>query len=573
LGGCCFDDAIWKHLKADQPQPDLDDRFLEPMFWQFSKSTKDKTAVHFGRDLADSISNNVQVLLHANLTHLNTTEGGMRFESAEVRSLSGKQVRVKSNALILCCGGIDNARLLLASNRLVPRGVGNQNDLVGRFMMDHTDCTIWDFATHEIHAIQSRFGGYWLDNERGRHVYAHGLSLSRAAQEKERLLNCHAYVDQFDRADEPWSAMRRIFVALRSRKFSKVAYPDLRTVLSCNDEIRKGLLQRLLKHRPEFVEALRNELHFILEQIPDPDSRVTLSEQKRDALGLPLSTIHWKVSDLERQTARRMSQLISQEFKRLELPAPLPPPWLDDLTGWVSRCVEKAHPTGTTRMSNSPKEGVVDPNCQVHGVSGLFVSGSSSFPTCGAANPNFMIVATALRLAEWLKKNYSRVPQVVQSSTVPTLRQRYKTSGLPNTQGSASIKLGLIGTGGRIRQIYLPVLQQLSMKYQVVGFTTGSDNSARRFQSETGICFYRDARELVTEQNPDLLIVAVPDRLNEAIVTDLLGLGVSILAETPLAWSISGVRKIIQRAAAENVTLGVAEQFPFLPLEQFRQCN
>ena len=122
---------------------------------------------------------------------------------------------------------------------------------------------------------------------------------------------------------------------------------------------------------------------------------------------MPLSKIDWKISETERQTGRRMTQLICQEFARLGLPAPTLSPWLDDHSAWMSNCVEKAHPTGATRMSDDPKRGVVDRNCQVHGVDGLFVSGSSVFPTSGAANPTLMIVAAALRLANWLKPRYA----------------------------------------------------------------------------------------------------------------------------------------------------------------------
>jgi choline dehydrogenase-like flavoprotein len=121
---------------------------------------------------------------------------------------------------------------------------------------------------------------------------------------------------------------------------------------------------------------------------------------------MPISTINWKVSDLEQQTARQMGRYICQEFTRLGLTTPHIKPWLDDHGGWKAHCVEKAHPTGTTRMSRNPKDGVVDVNCQVHNIQGLFVSGSSVFPTSGAANPTLMIVAMALRLADWLKYNF-----------------------------------------------------------------------------------------------------------------------------------------------------------------------
>ena len=59
---------------------------------------------------------------------------------------------------------------------------------------------------------------------------------------------------------------------------------------------------------------------------------------------------------------------------------------------------------GTTRMSETAADGVVDRNCRVHGTENLFIAGSSVFSTAGFANPTFTIVALALRLADHLKK-------------------------------------------------------------------------------------------------------------------------------------------------------------------------
>jgi len=62
------------------------------------------------------------------------------------------------------------------------------------------------------------------------------------------------------------------------------------------------------------------------------------------------------------------------------------------------------HHLGTTRMSDNPKEGVVDANCKVHGISNLFVAGSSCFTTGGAVNPTYTVVAISLRLSDYIKE-------------------------------------------------------------------------------------------------------------------------------------------------------------------------
>ncbi len=71
--------------------------------------------------------------------------------------------------------------------------------------------------------------------------------------------------------------------------------------------------------------------------------------------------------------------------------------------------IDMAHTLGTTRMSNDPKTGVVDRNCQVHGVHGLYIAGGSVFPTSGHANPTLMILSLAIRLADTIKARFQRL--------------------------------------------------------------------------------------------------------------------------------------------------------------------
>ena len=55
----------------------------------------------------------------------------------EARSLAGNRFRVRPRVAVLACGGIENARLLLLSAGVAPRGIGNAHDWVGRCFMDH----------------------------------------------------------------------------------------------------------------------------------------------------------------------------------------------------------------------------------------------------------------------------------------------------------------------------------------------------------------------------------------------------------------------------------------------------
>lgn len=433
IGPHCYDERLWEQFKVSRPASSLDEALVKSVFWQFSKHHANPSEpARFGQGFMPDNVPNISLLMNANVTHLNTNAEGTRLESIEVTSLNGKQATIHATAIVLCCGGIENARLLLASNRIVPHGVGNQNDLVGRFLMDHPGCVLGSFDPIAAKQVRDRFGHYWLDNAKGRHVYAHGIALSHELQRKEQLLNCAAYLETIVAEDDPWRAVKSLKEALDSGRITPQAYRSAIAVLTQPYAIGYGLYRRYLRNRPTIYKAERVDLHCLVEQRPDPDSRVTLS-QKRDRLGMPLSRINWKISEQERQSVRRLAHLICEEFDRLNLPKPVLSDWLDQKEGWEPNFSDRAHPTGTTRMADDPKQGVVDSNSQVHGVEGLFIAGSSVFPTAGYANPTLMIVAMSLRLADWLKFHYlpakmsDRVVNLEKSLAIETAATQTKS--------------------------------------------------------------------------------------------------------------------------------------------------
>ena len=54
-------------------------------------------------------------------------------------------------------------------------------------------------------------------------------------------------------------------------------------------------------------------------------------------------------------------------------------------------------------MSDDPKRGVVNANCQIHGNANLYVAGSGCYATSGAPKPTLTLVALTLRLSDYVK--------------------------------------------------------------------------------------------------------------------------------------------------------------------------
>jgi choline dehydrogenase-like flavoprotein len=186
------------------------------------------------------------------------------------------------------------------------------------------------------------------------------------------------------------------------------AADDVMSILRHGPSIVAGAYRIVRRRRPPLFRARRVHIYCLTEQVPDPDSRVTLSD-RRDHLGVRMSRIDWRIADAELRSVRRLEELLGAALTQLGEPRPVAEPWLTE-GSWRDAMTDRAHPIGTTRMADDPREGVVDRNCAVHGVHGLYVAGSSTFPTSGHVNPMLTTVALSIRLADHLKDHLRRSP-------------------------------------------------------------------------------------------------------------------------------------------------------------------
>jgi choline dehydrogenase-like flavoprotein len=392
---------FWKIANRRSETPSFDENLLAPYFWQFSKDKHNPfDYVRFAKRLVAGEARHARILLHATVTQISTNESGTMAESVEVRGRDGRTRVIAAPQIVLCAGGIENARLLLASNRQFPAGLGNHNDLVGRFLMDHPRGPIATFDPQKSDAVLRWFGLYNVKSKLGSHRFRHGLQLSPSYQRKHGLLNCAVFLEERLTEDDPWSAIIRLLRGQGSLP------RDALYIGSNVGIVAKGLNQYFIEKKGLQRKFEKIELLGIVEQPPNPDSRLTLSD-RLDHYGMPLARIDWKVSKQEQETVKVTAKLVASEFTRLGLEPPQLENWILNDQGFPEGIRDVAHPTGTTRMSEHSRAGVVNPNCEVHGIQGLFVIGSSVFPTASHANPTQMIVAFAIRLADLLKARFA----------------------------------------------------------------------------------------------------------------------------------------------------------------------
>lgn len=398
LGPNLYDASLCRRLASPPADLGINADLLRTFFWQFSHGRGRRgEPLRFAGFASDLQAGTIDILTHATVTRLIPDESGRRIASLEARTLEGASATVTAGVMALCCGGIENARLLLASNDVCKDGIGNARDVVGRYLADHPRTVVARFDRARIAEIAEHFGFYGLTYGRATHFYLRGLALSPRLQRRENLLNCAAYPVQTLSADDPWLALKR----LRGNA-AATRWRDVLTVLSDPGLFASGLRRRLIMKRglPRKIDEIRFDT--MVEQRPNPESRVTLST-RRDRLGMPLARVDWKIGWMEIASVARLAELISAEFWRVGLPQPRMESWVLDEDFKRAPFSDMAHPACTTRMGTDPATSVVDPNGCVHGMAGLYIAGSSVFPTSGHANPTLMIVAMTMRLADHLK--------------------------------------------------------------------------------------------------------------------------------------------------------------------------
>lgn len=275
------------------------------------------------------------------------------------RSIDGIERRVEAEHVVLATGGLETPRLLLASNHQHPAGLGNGNDLVGRFYQDHlkinhAHLTPGPLLARHVAAVQT--------HPRPRAMLC--LGLSDAEQERLSVLEASLFF----------------------RPVYESAPRQLGNILLGRKTIRDGI-----------GRMRRYSVKYVIEQAANRDSRVRLTAD-RDAMGVPRLAVDWRLTDLD----RRSFEVSARELARLARDSGLGTLDYGSDPADIDSATDSAHHMGTTRMAATPREGVVDPDCAVWGLPNLHVASSSVFPTGAAYSPTFTIVALARRLGKRL---------------------------------------------------------------------------------------------------------------------------------------------------------------------------
>ena len=283
------------------------------------------------------------------------TNASREVSGAEITLPDGTKKTARAKLFIVSCGGIESPRLLLFSrSERFPNGIGNANDLVGRFFNEHPAVNFYASINHTRSTIMP-------SNNIGR---------------------SHQYYEEF-RKQGLGSAL---FVF---RQAWLLPHHNMPLKLSNIPKNLKAILGRLKKATLYIGATIEMKL--------SNANRVVMSKEQSDCFGNPIAHLQFNFADEDLKTLDLCRQYIRHFYEKIGASdvheAPI---------SW------SRHHQGTCRMGDNPGASVVDRNLRVHEVPNLYVCGSEVFVTGGAMQPCLTITALAHRLADHLVGVLSR---------------------------------------------------------------------------------------------------------------------------------------------------------------------
>jgi choline dehydrogenase-like flavoprotein len=155
---------------------------------------------------------------------------------------------------------------------------------------------------------------------------------------------------------------------------------------------RAGLRGKVLDQAIANQASRHIRLASLMEQLPDPENRVSLDLKELDIYGVPRPKLHYRVDDYVQKGLNAAQTAHTEIFGHIRATE----------IQHKQQYEGAGHIIGTTRMGHNEKSSVVDANLVSHDHTNLMIVGSSVFPTGGTANPTLTIAALSLRASDFL---------------------------------------------------------------------------------------------------------------------------------------------------------------------------
>jgi len=310
----------------------------------------------------DIIDKNVTLIRKCHVTRL-ISRSRRTIEKIAVRYANiNAELLVDNRIVVLGCGALGNAQILLQPNDISGTPVGNESGLVGTHLMEHPYC-----------------------------IGASGVITNKFIDEGIKIAESIGA-----RKDELNDFSLNLRINDKTRRSLKL--------LSCYFELR--FISKMVDGENPVVnfakkkflgEVSHVQFGVLSEQFPSSLNTVRLDFMK-NSVGLHKLVIKHCFSDKDLFSILESTRLLAENFYNNKIGI------VRINNQEIFRNVRGVgHIMGTTRMGESISNGVVDRDLRLFGYENMFVIGSSVFTTSGAANPTLTIVALSIRLSEKIR--------------------------------------------------------------------------------------------------------------------------------------------------------------------------
>ena len=357
----------------------------------------------YGKEIAALPS--IEIITNANAVDVEFDENTKNISKVYFESIPGIRHEVSTDLCVMCLGGIENARMLLAFNEKYDHRLGNRYDNVGRYFMDHPVVRAAQFYAHDMSRytlykptdlVDRIVLGFWklradtlaankLNNIRMPLVSATNYTMS------DGISSHHILKDALSNGELPEDFGSHLLNFVRD--FDMVA----------EAVSRRKFGTKIFDHADEIAAY---QMPIMMEQTPHRDNRIKLGDSK-DRFGIRRIEIEWQLKEDDKEKFWQALTLVANEvgansLGRIRL--------LQERSEriWGDQLGFGHHHMGTTRMCHNYKDGVTDATQKVFGTNNLFVAGSSVFPTGGHVPPTLTIVAMTIRLAKYISREFAR---------------------------------------------------------------------------------------------------------------------------------------------------------------------
>ncbi len=299
-------------------------------------------------------------IVHSAVVHKVEVEPGGRVSGVLFRRPDGSDHRASGRVVVLAAHAVETPKILLLSRTdALPNGVANSSDQVGRNLMDHPIQLSWALARDPLYPYRSP-----LENA--------GIEDFRDGEQRRQ------------------SAAFRMALGEDGWSFPGTSPEVLVSKLAAIGVRGRALVEQLNAH-------VARQFRFAtgIEQLPDPNNRVTPAWDQLDPIGIPRPRLTYSLDDYVLQgmaEARRAADRIFEAMGAL----------------YIEHAQEhegSGHVIGTCRMGSDPTTSVIDGEQRSHDHPNLFIVGSSTFPTSATANPTLTLAALSLWAAQTILRD------------------------------------------------------------------------------------------------------------------------------------------------------------------------